>query len=54
MLIVMALLLSLTLRELGLPRSLVLATPLVFALLPNYSTDRFWFAAFGYILSIAL
>jgi hypothetical protein len=54
MLIVMALLLSLTLRELGLPRPLVLATPLVFALLPNYSTDRFWFAAFGYILSMAL
>jgi hypothetical protein len=40
------------LRELRLPRILALTIPLIYALLPNYSTDRFWFAAFGYALSM--
>ncbi len=42
------------LRELGQPRALALAGPLVYALLPNYSTDRFWYAAFQATLSMAL
>jgi hypothetical protein len=43
----------LVLRELLVPRLLAVAIPLLFAVLPTYSTDRFWFAAFGYVLSIA-
>jgi hypothetical protein len=53
-LVLCALLFYLTLRELGLPRQLCVAVPLVYALLPNYSTDRFWFAAFQAGLSMAL
>ena len=48
------LLFYLTLRRLGQPRLLTLAVPLVYALLPNYSTDRFWYAAFQANLSMAL
>jgi hypothetical protein len=44
----------LTLRELRLNRLLALAIPTVFGLLPHYSTDRFWFAAFVGNLSMAL
>ncbi len=40
--------LYLALRELGMPRYLSFAVPALFALLPTYSPDRFWFAAFGY------
>jgi hypothetical protein len=48
------LLLYLVLRELALPRLLALSVPLIYALLPHYSTDRFWIAAFQSTLSIAL
>lgn len=43
-----------TLRELGLPRLLIPSVPLVYGLLPHYSTDRFWVAAFQINLSMAL
>jgi hypothetical protein len=49
----MVTLLYLVLREIGLPRLPALAAPTVFALLPNAATTRFWFAAFGYPLSLA-
>jgi hypothetical protein len=42
------------LRELTLPRSIAVAVSTLFAVMPNYSTDRFWFAAFGYTLTLAL
>jgi hypothetical protein len=45
---------SAALRELGLPRTLTLAVPVVYALLPHYSTDRFWFLASIANLSMAL
>ena len=41
------------LRELRLPRLAALTIPLVFSLLPHYSTDRLWIAAFQANLSIA-
>lgn len=41
-------------RELALPRLLAISIPAVYILLPHYSTNRFWFASFGYALSIAL
>jgi len=44
----------LTLRELGQRRIVTLAIPLVYALLPHYSTVRFWPAASGINLSMAL
>jgi hypothetical protein len=44
----------LVLRELGQPRFLSLTLPMVYALLPHYSTDRFWIAAFQATLSITL
>ena len=44
----------LALRALGLSRWLTVSVPLVFALLPNYSTDRFWIAAFQANLSMGL
>jgi hypothetical protein len=49
----MVVLLYLALRELGLARVVALCVAAVYALLPNYSTDRFWFAAFGYPLTMA-
>jgi hypothetical protein len=49
-----ALLLYLTFGELGMQRTVALSTAAVYILLPNYSTDRFWFIAFGYGLSMAL
>lgn len=42
----------LTLVELGLPRLIALAAPVVYALLPHYSTDRFWYSAFQAPLSM--
>lgn len=42
----------LVLRRLRLPRIVTVAIPLVYALLPNYATDRFWYAAFQADLSI--
>ena len=43
----------LILTELELPRHLAFGIPLVYSLLPNYSTDRFWYAAFPTNLSMA-
>src|SRR5258706_3160252 len=42
------------LRYLKLPRIISLAIPMIYMLLPNYSTDRFWYAAFQSNLSICL
>ncbi|MBD2069391.1 hypothetical protein H6F93_18005 [Leptolyngbya sp. FACHB-671] len=44
----------LVLRELKQPRFLALSIPLVYALLPHYSTNRFWVAAFQITLSMTL
>jgi hypothetical protein len=41
-------------RTVGLPRTVARAVAAVYLLLPNYSTDRFWFAAFGYTLTSAV
>jgi hypothetical protein len=46
LLVGVAVLLYLVLRELRLPRLLCLALPLVYAVLPHYATDRFWLDAF--------
>ncbi len=40
------------LRKLRVPRVIALTVPLVYALLPNYSTDRFWYASFQVNLSM--
>jgi hypothetical protein len=48
-----AVLLYLVLRKLHLSRAAALGVALVYSVLPNYSTDRFWFAAFAAPLSIA-
>lgn len=40
------------LRELRLPRMAALTIPLIFSLLPHYSTDRLWIAAFQANVSI--
>lgn len=53
-LVAVAVALYLVLLRVGLPRVVALAVPAVYALLPNYSTNRFWFAAFGYLLSLGL
>lgn len=42
----------LILRQLKISRIITIAVPLVYALLPNYSTDRFWYAAFQVNLSM--
>ncbi|MBA2529169.1 MAG: hypothetical protein H0V19_04290 [Euzebyales bacterium] len=42
----------LALGELRVPRPVRVAVPAVYALLPHYASDRFWFAAFGYGLSM--
>jgi len=47
-------LLYLILREIGMPLTVARAVSAVYLVLPNYSTDRFWFAAFGYTLTAAL
>jgi hypothetical protein len=44
----------LVIRELGASRSLALIVPLVYSVLPHYSTDRFWYATFQANLSVAL
>ncbi|MDP9261152.1 MAG: hypothetical protein M3O89_04185 [Actinomycetota bacterium] len=46
LLVAIAALLYLVLRELRLPRLVCVAVPLVYSTLPHYSTDRFWVAAF--------
>jgi hypothetical protein len=50
----MTVLLYLVLHEIGLPRPVAVAVPAMFAFVPSYSTNRFWFAAFGYTLTLAL
>jgi hypothetical protein len=52
-LIAMAVSLYLLVVELGAPRPIGVAAAVVFVLLPTYSTDRFWFAAFGYPVTLA-
>jgi hypothetical protein len=44
----------LVLRELNVPRLPAVAVATTFGLLPHYSTDRFWWAAFGYGAAMAL
>jgi hypothetical protein len=34
------------------PRHVAIAVPALYVLLPNYSTNRFWFASFGYAVSL--
>lgn len=46
--------LYLIMRLLKIPRIIAVSGPLVFALLPNYSTDRFWYAAFQVNLMMLL
>lgn len=43
-----------SLRRLRLPRIYCVALPLVFACLPHYSADRFWFATYQITLSMSL
>ena len=54
MVVATVVLFHLALRTLGLSRPLTVSVPLVFALLPSYSTDRFWVAAFQANLSVGL
>lgn len=44
----------LILRLVKMPRVVALTAPLVYSLLPNYSTNRFWYAAFQVNLSMLL
>ena len=44
-LVLLTLLFYLILRELGQSRLLALSIPMIYALLPHYSTDRLWYAA---------
>jgi hypothetical protein len=44
----------LVLRELGVSRRPAVAVALVYGLLPHYSTDRFWWSAFGYGAAMTL
>lgn len=39
-------------RELRIPRPIAFSTALVYGLLPNYSTDRFWYVAIAITLSM--
>jgi hypothetical protein len=47
-----AVLIYLSAARLGATRAIAFALPAVYALLPHYSTGRFWFAAFGYPLVV--
>lgn len=51
LLVAVAWLLYLVLRELRLPRLLCVALPLVYSTLPHYATNRFWLDAFQITLS---
>jgi hypothetical protein len=53
-LVAIVLLLHHSLRRLGVHRVVALAAPLVFGLLPHYSTDRFWIAVFQANASVLL
>jgi hypothetical protein len=54
LLIVVAVLLYLVLRELRLPRLIAVALPLVYIMLPHYATERFWMDLAGVNLSTGL
>jgi len=54
MLVGASLLFYLALRRLGLGRGVSVAVPLLYSVLPHYSTDRVWFAAFQAPLSMVL
>jgi hypothetical protein len=54
MLVGASLLFYLALRRLGLGRGISVAVPLLYSVLPHYSTDRVWFAAFQAPLSMVL
>jgi hypothetical protein len=54
LLVLAAMLFYLALRELRLPHLLALSIPLGYALLPHYSTDRFWISVFQATLSMDL
>jgi hypothetical protein len=53
LLAIVAALMYLVLRELRMPRLLCVATPLVYSLLPNYATARFWPDTFQISVSTA-
>jgi hypothetical protein len=53
LLVAVAWLLYLVLRELRLPRLLCVALPLVYSILPHYATNRFWLDAFQITVSNA-
>jgi hypothetical protein len=51
-LVLLAVVLYRTLRELSVNRPLAVAVPAIYLMLPTYSTNRFWFASFGYAVSM--
>jgi hypothetical protein len=53
LLVSIAVLLYLVLRELRLPRAVCVAIPLVYSMLPHYASERFWLNAFQISLSTA-
>src|SRR4029453_8507189 len=53
LLVSIAILLYLVLRELRLPRAICGAVPLVYSMLPHYASERFWLNAFQISLSTA-
>jgi hypothetical protein len=53
LLVSIAILLYLVLRELRLPRAICVAVPLVYSMLPHYASERFWLNAFQISLSTA-
>jgi hypothetical protein len=53
LLVSIAVLLYLVLRELRLPRAVCVAVPLVYSMLPHYASERFWLNAFQISLSTA-
>lgn len=53
-LVLIILMLYLVLRLLKVPRIISLSASLVFAMMPNYSTDRFWYAAYQVNISLLL
>lgn len=48
-----ALLFYLALTELGAPKLVAVGSPVLFCLSPAYTSARFWFAAFGYVITVA-
>jgi len=49
---IMSILLYWVLLEIGISRLLSISISAVYVLLPNYSTDRFWWSSFGYPLTM--